>query len=84
MSLEDINEDYLQWVLENCNAISPRLRAEISQLLIPETDTHLAEDIVNVWYRRMAMEFHPDRQGCIEAMKAINRAREVLLEMVGK
>jgi len=82
-SLEDIDEDYLQWVLDTCNSY-PRLKAEISRILNPKTDTPLAEDLVNVWYRRMAMEFHPDRQGNLEAMKAINRAREVLLEMVGK
>jgi uncharacterized protein (DUF3820 family) len=35
------------------------------------------------WYRRLAVEFHPDRGGSHEAMKAVNRGRDLLLEMVG-
>ncbi len=94
--LEDVPHTYLLWVLDNCTNISGTLRAEIERVLDvgprqrQEPDRHnghqtgaLAVDTVSAWYRRLAMEFHPDHRGNHEGMKAINRARDVLLEMVG-
>jgi hypothetical protein len=40
------------------------------------------EPILRAWYRDLALEFHPDRGGSLEAMQVINRANERLRELV--
>ena len=91
--LEDVPEHYLTWVLENCTDIGPTLRKAIELVLgIEETEwngpkstgqTALSTDVVGTWYRRMACEFHPDHGGSHDAMKAANRGRELLMELLG-
>lgn len=86
--LGDIPVDYLEWVLANCNRISPRLKRAIQAAIAGESSTSppapaLLPDLTNRWYRTLALEFHPDRYGSHEGMKAINRARDLLLEMAG-
>ncbi|NMC19181.1 MAG: hypothetical protein GYA33_02070 [Thermogutta sp.] len=47
-----------------------------------KTAADLNEGIIGTWYRRLAREFHPDlRCGSNAEMKAINRARDLLLEL---
>jgi hypothetical protein len=41
------------------------------------------EALVRTWHREMALRFHPDRGGSIEAMAAVNIAAERLRELVG-
>lgn len=38
---------------------------------------------VAAWFRRMALEFHPDRGGSNDAMRAVNRGLELLKELLG-
>lgn len=88
--LEDIPADYLLWVLDNVETLSPTLRAEINRVLaVGKTYTwtdpprqDLSLEIVNTWYRRLSKEFHPDLGGSHEGMKAINRGREIMLELL--
>jgi uncharacterized protein (DUF3820 family) len=78
--LDSIPEAYLAWVLDNCENVSPSLREAIRVILFAPTDA-LTADVIGSWYRRLAMEFHPDRRGgSLEGMKAVNRAKELLLE----
>lgn len=86
--LEYVPEDYLLWVLENCKQISPFLRqAIIDRLEIqqpkPTPPANPLSKLVPAWYRTLAMEFHPDRRGSHDGMIAINRAKDLLLEMTG-
>jgi hypothetical protein len=37
---------------------------------------------VAAWYRRLSLEFHPDRGGSKEGMQAIHRAKELLEQML--
>ena len=83
-----IPHDYLLWVLDKCDRAAPTLREQIRQKLgirprRPEPSTSIAPSIIGSWYRRLAMEFHPDHRGSDEGMKAVNRAHELLREMVG-
>jgi len=87
--LEDIPHDYLLWVLDHCDNVSPTLRNEVQRILgigrysyTPPPQTPLAVSVVNEWYRRLAREFHPDLGGSHEAMKAVNRGRDLMLELV--
>src|SRR5690606_36506550 len=87
--LEEIPLDYLHWFYVNCENASPYLRVEIGRILrerehdqSEQPSTALTTDVASRWYLRLAVEFHPDRGGSHEAMKAVNRGREVLLEML--
>jgi len=81
--LENIPKDYLLWVLDNCSPQPTLLRA-IKQVLglSDEPTTAISTDIVGPWYRKLAMEFHPDQGGTHQAMKVVNRCSELLAEMM--
>jgi hypothetical protein len=83
--LSEIDDSrYLLWVLDNVESLSPTLRKAIEQHLgvnqaAPPTNLTA---VVPTWYRKLALEFHPDRRGGNhEGMKAINRAKELLIEL---
>lgn len=86
--LRDIPLDYLQWVLGNCTRCSPALLAEI-KIVLQRVEARPAKSelalpaIAARWYRTLAAKFHPDRGGSHEAMKAINRANDLLLQLAG-
>jgi hypothetical protein len=87
--LSEIPIQYLAWVLENCVNASPYLREEIRRILSAEAESTVKQadalcslGLVSQWYRLLSMEFHPDRGGSHEGMKAINRGRELLLQMM--
>jgi hypothetical protein len=40
-------------------------------------------EVIRQWYHGLARDYHPDRGGSVEAMKAINEAHERLLNLVG-
>jgi hypothetical protein len=86
--LEQVPLSYLRWVLENCDSATPSLREEISRVIRrqqrdTESTTLAIPSLAARWYRQLAGEFHPDRGGSHEGMKAFNRARDLLLEMAG-
>ena len=87
VGLDEIPESYLLWVLENCD-IGITLRRAIERELqvsdepSPAATQAIADDVVEAWYRTLAREFHPDWGGTHEAMKAVNRGRELLTEML--
>lgn len=94
--LPDIPNGYLAWVLRECD-LDPWLRAAVQCELQRRLDVAYGPspgpgpgfhppvqlgEIIRRWHREMALEFHPDRGGSNEAMKAINRAVERLRELV--
>ena len=86
--LTEIPVGYLRWVLANCSSVSPALRDEIRYVIqaddsAEEPTALVIPTLVGSWYRKLAAEFHPDKGGTHEAMKAVNRCRDVLLEMAG-
>jgi hypothetical protein len=86
--LEDVPLSYLKWVLANCEHVSPALLAEIRFLVSGEepagTTAIAIPSLANRWYRQLATEFHPDRRGgSHQAMVAVNRGRDLLLELAG-
>ena len=88
--LRDVPEPYLVWVLDNCNDISPTLRWAIEEVLEIRQDEPASgvpalpiAELVDPWYRRLATEFHPDLRGTHDGMVAVNRAKDLLLEMAG-
>ena len=87
--IQNVPGDYLRWVLKNCSNATPQLRRAIERELRPDVppsrtvpSVQFAE-LVPVWYRKLAMEFHPDKRGSHDGMIAVNRAKDLLVEMAG-
>ncbi|HWY87152.1 MAG TPA: hypothetical protein VNX28_10525 [Gemmataceae bacterium] len=90
--LAEVDTGYLEWALAEATNLGPRMRLAIED----ELDRRFARDdeatdgvgpavqidgIITRWYRQMSLEFHPDRGGHVEAMKAINVGMERLREL---
>ena len=86
--LSDIPTGYLQWLLtrELWSDLREAVEEEIElrkggftrqQKQPPAT----AVDVAG-WYRKLSLQFHPDRGGTKEQMQAINRAKELLEQML--
>jgi hypothetical protein len=71
-------------VLDECSNVTPGLRRAIQQTLAGPPGALSVAGIADRWYRRLAMEFHPDKGGSHDAMKAVNRGRELLLQLTAK
>lgn len=86
--LSAIPIDYIEWLstIELRPSLKAAVKAELERRSVnadesdrdPEIDL---KQIADQMRRRLAMEFHPDRGGSHEAMKASNRAYEVLMEI---
>jgi hypothetical protein len=60
-----------------------RTRGQIPQLFLAGIDMPVGQVIlVSQWYRSLSREYHPDLGGSHEAMKAVNRGRELLLQLM--
>ena len=87
--LSIIPPSYLLWVLDNCSDLQPTLRKEIRyQLEVGDATKASGYDAVAMrllepWYRQLAREFHPDSSGSHAAMIAVNRGRDLMIEMTG-
>jgi hypothetical protein len=87
--LSEIPISYLAWVLNTCTNASPYLRAEIHRVLAAEAESTVKQQdalcspgLVSQWYRQLSREYHPDLGGSHDAMKAVNRGRELLLQLM--
>lgn len=90
--LSEIPDDYLWWVITNCDNIAAELRAAIVSRLNeppgpstkdkPPPPGAITEDklshTIRTWFRSMCKRFHPDCGGSAEAMKTLNAAHEEL------
>lgn len=90
--LYELPDDYLEWL--STRELRGTLKSAVIRELRKRTGIETAHPgpsgalldvrgIAAAWYRRLAVEFHPDKGGSHEAMKAINRGRDLLLELVG-
>lgn len=93
--LSDVPVDYLEWLV-TWNGLRDSMRYEVQQELRrrfgtrsygtrapPEPkEARIGVDVADVWRRKMAFEFHPDRGGTVEGMRAINRGYEYLRELL--
>lgn len=74
MEINEIPENYLNWLYENVN-LRPGLKEAVEGRLYGWTTSQVffssREELKSV-YRRMALKWHPDRGGSNEAMQAIN------------
>jgi hypothetical protein len=95
--LEEIPTPYLQWILRGWRHLDPGLRRAMGRVLdergcaLPEAGPHGNggptppnwAGLIRQWYRGLALDFHPDRGGSHEAMRAINEAYDRLRKLAG-
>jgi hypothetical protein len=97
--LEDVPLSYLRWVLRECDNIPLDLRRAIRDVVEEAEDSGTDargpwqaqsagppinwQGTIREWYRSLALDFHPDRGGSVEAMRAINEAHDRLRKLVG-
>jgi uncharacterized protein (DUF3820 family) len=91
----DIPSDYLAWLTENARTLRPGQRQAIMQeldlreldsidfdaILTPARAAGWWSSMIRQWHREMALQFHPDRGGSVEAMKVINHAADRLKQI---
>jgi hypothetical protein len=86
--LDQVPDGYLLWVLDNCKNASPTLQEAIRMRLgaNPRRGSAPAllnwEQVLTVWYRRLCLDFHPDRGGSTVAMQVINVAYTRLRQLL--
>jgi hypothetical protein len=94
--LANIPVSYLRWVLREVRLTTPGLEEAIRARLDaeprawrppwrrvePSTPAGLPLALVDAWYRKLALKWHPHRGGSHEAMAAVNDAKELLVEML--
>jgi hypothetical protein len=80
---------YLDWCLRASKRLSPWLREAIEGELRrrltgepPPRQEVAWPEVLQQWYRQLALEFHPDRGGSDEAMRAILAARDLLWKLL--
>ena len=91
--LSSVPDDYLLWVLDNVESLSPTLRRAIEARLgvapppppPPPPTGHLVaiEKVIRSWHRQMALKYHPDRGGSHEQMLIVNEGAELLKQLAG-
>jgi tellurite resistance protein len=92
-NLEDLPDHYLKWLLFDADFVQGQLLSEIqdeverrwpcrmptvftSDFRCEAVDSQKLKSV----YRKLAVQFHPDKGGYLEAMKAINLFYEMMQE----
>jgi hypothetical protein len=85
--LTEVPRSYLLWAYQAWQNAPAELRQAIKAVLMrappkapPAVDWSV---VLRNWYRGLARDYHPDRGGSVEAMNAINEARDRLRQLVG-
>lgn len=86
-SLEQVPDHYLLWILDKCQEISDTLRDAIRDRL-SLNERHSAgttnwEGFVQTWYHAMVKDFHPEKGGSEEALRAINAGYGRMRRLLG-
>lgn len=95
---DEVELGYLVWLQNNCTRLSPAfayaLEKELQRRTWQEPEAPKAQPesrtgglakvnaIVTHWYRELSLQFHPDRGGKNDMMKALNIANDRLRELL--
>ncbi len=91
-AVAEVPTPYLLWVLRARRHLDPALRRAIREVLtargcaLPPEAADPTPDwaaVLRRWYRGLVLDYHPDRGGSHEAMRAINEAHDRLRKLVG-
>jgi hypothetical protein len=86
--IRELPADYLAWLwsIELRSPLREAVKAEMENRQCNSQPSAAmsadARSIVRRWYRELAAEFHPDAGGSLEAMRALNIARDRLLKLL--
>lgn len=89
--VESLPCDYLLW-LATIDLRSPLLEAVTNELhrrerpstapMAPRPPGDRLADVIQAWYRHLAMKYHPDRGGSNAAMAAVTDGHEALVTLL--
>lgn len=94
--VDELPVSYVVWVLTECDNVSSYLEEalflrvkewleeEIGRIEADSSNNRKPADVIASWFRQMSREFHPDRGGTNDGMRAINRGYELLQQLFGK
>jgi hypothetical protein len=96
--IEDVPTSYLHWLLREVHDLEFYLKRAVEDELkrrggsasqeppAREAPPPLAalQPIVQTWFRRLSLKYHPDRGGSDAAMKVVNNARDLLMELLAQ
>lgn len=79
--VDEIPEDYLNWLVENVDLREP-LASAVYEALDQQNWCQMAPapDNVKSIYRRLSLKWHPDKGGSTEAQQALNEFYQALTE----
>ena len=89
----DVPTSYLQWVMAEVQSLNPGLRYAIEQELSHRGNEQSTakpppraslQPIVQTWFRRLSLQYHPDRGGSDEQMRVVNNARDLLVQLLSE
>jgi hypothetical protein len=89
LPLTEVPRSYLYWLLRECD-LSEWLEAAVRAALHdsddrpPPPQVAPPDGVLSRWYSVLVRRWHPDRGGSVEAMQAINDARDLLVEMLSE
>lgn len=86
--VDDLPTDYLAWLKDR--DLREPIKSAVEyvyglRINPPQPPAPSLPFDVDSWYRKLSLEFHPDRRnGSCEGMKAIQRAKELAEELIRK
>jgi hypothetical protein len=95
--VSDVPTSYLRWCLRICDNLEPWLRSAIAREMDRRNQEKARQEqpqqarrdlpanlteLIPRWYRQLALRYHPDRGGSVEAMRVVNDAHERLRELL--
>jgi hypothetical protein len=73
VEVEKLPENYVKWLWTNIDLREPLL-SEVERVIygLPKASPAPSSEHIKEVYHDMAMKWHPDRGGSVEAMQAVN------------
>jgi hypothetical protein len=81
--IDEIPEDYLEWLVNSSQATIDQCQRELERRRVAaEANLALAEQIIREGYRALSKKLHPDIGGDEEKMKCLNNDRDRLVQLL--
>jgi hypothetical protein len=95
--VQDVPTSYLKWAWTTIENLKEPLRSAVRHELRSRgarlddsppngkpMPASALQPIIQTWYRRLCLQYHPDRGGSDTAMRVVNNARDLLMELLAR